>query len=95
MIYSKEETSNFTEQVFAHLEVTENDHVLDIVLNRPEKKNAMNPVMVNEIFHIAKQLGIQVKPSRGYRGQIVGAVVGCPACKQDDAFYLSFIGNAS
>jgi enoyl-CoA hydratase/carnithine racemase len=51
MVYSKEEITNFSDQVFAHLQVNEKDHVLEIVLNRPEKKNAMNPVMVNEIAY--------------------------------------------
>ncbi len=51
MVYSKEEISNFSDQTFAHLEISEKDHVLEITLNRPEKKNAMNPVMVNEIAY--------------------------------------------
>ncbi|PCH98029.1 MAG: enoyl-CoA hydratase [Bacteroidetes bacterium] len=51
MVYSKEDIFNFSDQVFAHLKVSENDHVLEITLDRPEKKNAMNPVMVNEIAY--------------------------------------------
>ena len=51
MIYTKEETSNFKDRIFAYLLIDEQDHVLTITLNRPEKKNAMNPVMVNEIAY--------------------------------------------
>ena len=51
MIYSKEETGNFSAQSFAHLVVDEKDNILTITLNRPEKKNALNPVMINEIAY--------------------------------------------
>src|SRR3972149_10814414 len=49
MIYTREETSNFKDKIFAYLLIDEQGHVLTITLNRPEKKNAMNPVMINEI----------------------------------------------
>src|SRR3972149_7080388 len=49
MIYTADQTSKFNNQKFAHLLIDEKDHVLTITLNRPEKKNAMNPVMLNEI----------------------------------------------
>src|SRR3990172_950906 len=51
MIYTADQTSKFNNQKFAHLLIDEKDHVLTITLNRPEKKNAMNPVMVNEIAY--------------------------------------------
>jgi enoyl-CoA hydratase/carnithine racemase len=38
-----------TDKTFAFLEVEERDHVLTITLNRPDKKNALHPVMANEI----------------------------------------------
>ena len=49
MIYTKEEVANFKDRIFAYLLIDEAEHVLTITLNRPEKKNAMNPVMINEI----------------------------------------------
>ena len=49
LVYSAEQTANFKNEQFAYLLVDETDHVLNITLNRPEKKNAMNPVMLNEI----------------------------------------------
>jgi len=51
MLYSKEQVSDFEAQTFAYLLVDESDHVLTITLNRPEKKNAMNPVFMNEIVY--------------------------------------------
>ncbi len=38
-----------TDKTFAFLEVEERDHVLTLTLNRPDKKNALHPVMANEI----------------------------------------------
>ena len=49
MLYAKETIADFQSQTFAYLVVKEEDHVLTITLNRPEKKNAMNPVMMKEI----------------------------------------------
>ncbi len=49
LIYTKEQTENFKNETFAYIIAEEHDHVLAITLNRPEKKNAMNPVMFNEI----------------------------------------------
>ena len=49
MNYTKEQTSSIHSQTFAYLEVEEHDHVLTLTLNRPEKKNAMNEVVVNEL----------------------------------------------
>jgi len=39
----------FTDKTFAFLEVEERDHVLTLTLNRADKKNALHPVMANEI----------------------------------------------
>jgi len=35
----------------AFIKVKEEDHVLTITLNRPEKKNALHPVMINELAY--------------------------------------------
>lgn len=51
MTYTSDQTQSLHSQTFAYLIVEENDHVLTITLNRPEKKNAMNPVMMNEIVY--------------------------------------------
>jgi enoyl-CoA hydratase/carnithine racemase len=49
LAYSAEQTAQFGTHSFAYILTDETDHVLTITLNRPEKKNAMNPVMFNEI----------------------------------------------
>lgn len=37
------------DKTFTFLELKEHDHVLTLTLNRPDKKNALHPVMANEI----------------------------------------------
>jgi len=49
MIYTVEEALKLKAYTFAHLLVEENNHLLTITLNRPEKKNALNPVLFKEI----------------------------------------------
>lgn len=51
MIYEKEIISGFHDQTFAFIEVEEADNVLNIRLDRAHKKNAINPVMVNELAY--------------------------------------------
>lgn len=51
MVYSKEQTALLDKQTFGYLEVEERENVLRITLNRPEKKNALNPVMLNELAY--------------------------------------------
>lgn len=51
MNYSKEQIQNLKAQTFAHLLVEENNHILTITLNRPEKKNAINPILAKEISY--------------------------------------------
>jgi len=51
MTYSTAALENWEDQVFAYLEVDIKDHLLTITLNRPDKKNAMTPVMVSEIAY--------------------------------------------
>lgn len=49
--YTKEQISTLHNETFTYLLVEEKDHVLNLTLNRPEKKNAMNPVFMNEIVY--------------------------------------------
>ncbi len=51
MIYQADQINNFADQTFAYLEVDEKEHVLTITLNRPERKNAMNPTLINELAY--------------------------------------------
>ncbi len=52
MNYTKEQVEDLKNQTFAHLLVEEANHILTITLNRPEKKNAINPVMAKEISYV-------------------------------------------
>ncbi|MBC7892994.1 MAG: enoyl-CoA hydratase/isomerase family protein [Sphingobacteriaceae bacterium] len=49
MLFSPEQTQTFPTHVFAHLRVESNNHVLTLTLNRPEKKNALNPTLLREL----------------------------------------------
>lgn len=49
MYYSKEETLALHQHQMAFVKVSLDGHVLRVLLNRPEKKNAMHPVMVREL----------------------------------------------
>lgn len=49
MLYTADQTHDIKNQKFAHLIVEEQNHLLTITLNRPEKKNAMNPVLTKEL----------------------------------------------
>src|SRR5580704_12938422 len=51
MIFSDDQLANFATHHFAYLLVEEQNHLLTITLNRPEKKNAMNAVMFKEIVY--------------------------------------------
>jgi len=51
MIYSKEETEGLQNQTFHYIKINESSNCLTLTINRPEKKNAMNPVMVNELAY--------------------------------------------
>ncbi len=66
--YTEEQVANFHEHTFAYIEVAEAENVLTITLNRPAKRNALNPVMVNEMSfalayaHYNKQIwAVQLK----------------------------------
>lgn len=47
--FSKEQVADLSAHTFGYLVVEVEDHILTMTLNRPEKKNAMNPVFMNEI----------------------------------------------
>lgn len=51
MLYTKDQVATIKSETFAFLQVEENNHLLTITLNRPEKKNAMNPTMVRELSY--------------------------------------------
>lgn len=49
MLYTADQTVDCRMHLFRHLLVSLHDHVLTITLNRPEKKNALNPTLLNEL----------------------------------------------
>lgn len=51
MNYTKEQVDKLPEQTFAYLLLEEKDHVLYLRLNRPTKKNALNPVLLQELAY--------------------------------------------
>lgn len=51
MIYTEEQIQSFRQQRFAFLKVKEQDHVLWLTLNRPEKKNALSPTLMRELAY--------------------------------------------
>lgn len=51
MLYSHKQTESIYQEAFAFLQIKEADHVLTITLDRPKKKNALHPVMVNELAY--------------------------------------------
>jgi enoyl-CoA hydratase/carnithine racemase len=51
MLYTTEQLNDFRNHTFAHLLIEEKNNLLTITLNRPEKKNALNPVLFNELAY--------------------------------------------
>lgn len=51
MNYTLQQIQTLHEQTFAYLLVEEKDHVLHLKLNRPAKKNALNPVLLRELAY--------------------------------------------
>jgi enoyl-CoA hydratase/carnithine racemase len=49
MFYTEQQTRELHSQRLAYILTEETGHVLTITLNRPEKKNAMNAVLMNEL----------------------------------------------
>lgn len=51
MLYTTQQAAQLPAGGFRFLLVTHEDHVLTITLNRPEKKNALHPAMLNELAY--------------------------------------------
>ncbi len=51
MYYTQEQTNKFDEQNFAFLVNSIRANCLTITINRPEKKNALHPVLLNELAY--------------------------------------------
>jgi len=51
MLFTIEQLAAFKNQTFAHLLVEEANHLLTLTLNRPDKKNALNPVLFRELAY--------------------------------------------
>lgn len=49
MFYSAEQVANLGSQTFEFIQVSYDANVLRVTLNRPDKKNALNPTMLNEL----------------------------------------------
>lgn len=49
MLYTSQQTAGFSTYAFRYLLTKRDDHVLTLTLNRPEKKNALNPTLLNEL----------------------------------------------
>lgn len=51
MLYTPDQVADLPTRPLRHLLVDERDHVLTLTLNRPEKKNALNPTLLNELAY--------------------------------------------
>ena len=49
MLYTAEQTAQLPADGFRYLLISLDNHVFTITLNRPDKKNALNPAMLNEL----------------------------------------------
>ena len=49
MFFNKEKIKNFSENDFNFLKIKIKTDYIEITLNRPEKKNALNSEMINEL----------------------------------------------
>ena len=49
MLYTSEQTQNFFDYALTHLKAAEQNHVLTLTLARPEKKNALNALLLREL----------------------------------------------
>jgi enoyl-CoA hydratase/carnithine racemase len=71
MLYTPQQTTGFSTHAFRHLLTNLDDHVLTLTLNRPEKKNALNPTLLNELAfalayaHYEKEVWLVVLAAKG------------------------------
>lgn len=71
MLYTTGQTTQLPANGFRYLLTSLHDHVFTITLNRPEKKNALNPAMLNELAftlayaHFADDIWIVVLAAAG------------------------------
>jgi len=49
MLFTTQQLENIHQETFAYLQVKEENHVLYLTLNRPEKRNAMNEIVLREL----------------------------------------------
>ena len=63
--YNKNDVQNIESYTFDFIELDENDHVFTITLNRPDKKNALHPQMMNEIAFVSPYMIGFKDPFRG------------------------------
>lgn len=50
-MFSADQLNQFNQQTFAYLQLSLNNHLFTITLNRPEKKNALSPVLFRELAY--------------------------------------------
>ncbi|GAA4407998.1 enoyl-CoA hydratase [Nibrella viscosa] len=71
MLYTQQQTADLQRYAFRHLLINYDDHVLTVTLNRPEKKNALNPALLNELAfalsyaHYEKKVWMVVLGAKG------------------------------
>ena len=71
MLYTAEQTAQLPAEGFQYVLTSLHDHVLTIMLNRSEKKNALNPPMLNELAfaltyaHFAEEVWLVVLSASG------------------------------
>ena len=56
MFFNKEKIKNFSENDFNFLKIKIKTDYIEITLNRPEKKNALNSEMINEQLFISQRV---------------------------------------
>jgi len=49
MFYTEQQVKSIQNHQFAHVVYEQKEHIFTLTLNRPEKKNALNPLLMNEI----------------------------------------------